>query len=78
MYVCVAGVVLHFNLPIIKDYYIVNPQRWFDLCALVISPNNVSSLVRFGRPGGKLSELNSTYLCISVLLVRTYLTRAKP
>lgn len=50
---CTAGVILHFNLPVIKEYYVVNPQRWFDLCALVISPNNVSNLVRCGRPGGK-------------------------
>lgn len=50
-----AGVVLHFKIPVIKDYYIIDPQRWFDLCSLVISPDNVSSLVRAaGRPGGKL------------------------
>lgn len=49
-----AGVVLHFKIPVIKDYYIIDPQRWFDLCSLVISPDNVSSLVRAaGRPGGK-------------------------
>ena len=51
-----AGVVLHFKIPVIKDYYIIDPQRWFDLCSLVISPDNVSSLVRAaGRPGGNLS-----------------------
>ncbi len=49
----VAGVILHFNIPVVKNYYIIDPQRWFDLCALVISPDNVSSLVRTGRPGGK-------------------------
>lgn len=49
----VAGVVLHFKIPVIKDYYIIDPQRWFDLCSLIISPDNVSSLVRAaGRPGG--------------------------
>ena len=52
-----AGVVLHFKIPVIEDYYIIDPQRWFDLCALVISPDNVSSLVRAaGRPGGKISS----------------------
>ncbi len=49
-----AGVVLHFKIPVIKEYYIIDPQRWFDLCSLVISPDNVSSLVRAaGRPGGE-------------------------
>ena len=48
-----AGVILHFKIPVIDNYYIIDPQRWFDLCALVISPDNVSSLVRnTGRPGG--------------------------
>ena len=41
-----AGVILHFNLPVLVDYYIIDPQRWFDLCALVISPSNVSKLIR--------------------------------
>ena len=51
-----AGVVLHFKIPVIEDYYIIDPQRWFDLCSLVISPDNVSSLVRAaGRPGGNIS-----------------------
>ena len=53
-----AGVVLHFKIPVIKDYYIIDPQRWFDLCSLVISPDNVSALVRAaGRPGGT-SKIN--------------------
>ena len=41
-----AGVVLHFKIPALTDYYIINPQQWFDLCALVISPENVSKLVK--------------------------------
>ena len=50
MYVLyIAGVILHFNLPVLADYYIIDPQRWFELCALVISPNNVSKLIRSAR-----------------------------
>ena len=46
---------LHFKLPLLADYYIIDPQRWFDLCALVIAPDNVSSLVQIaGRVGGML------------------------
>ena len=41
-----AGMILHFKLPHLVDYYIIDPQRWFDLCALVISPDNVSKLIR--------------------------------
>ena len=54
-----AGVVLHFDQPLIADYFIVDPQRWFDLCALVIAPDNVSSLVmNTGRLGGKSHDLS--------------------
>eukprot|EP00731_Ephydatia_muelleri_P024118 Em0016g389a len=42
------GVILHFNQPILKDYYILNPQRWFDYCAIVVSPENVSKVVPRG------------------------------
>ena len=49
---CLAGVVLHFDVPVIKDYYIVQPKCWFDLCTHVISPENVSQLIRATRPGG--------------------------
>ena len=42
----VAGMILHFQLPHLVDYYIIDPQCWFGLCALVISPENVSKLVR--------------------------------
>lgn len=38
--------ILHFHLPHLVDYYIIDPQCWFDLCALVISPNNVSKLIQ--------------------------------
>lgn len=38
--------VLHFQLPHLVDYYIIDPQWWFDICALVISPENVSKLIR--------------------------------
>ena len=62
-----AGVVLHFDQPLIADYYIVDPQKWFDLCALVIAPDNVSSLVMCrGRMGGKWF----TYWHMIVLMVR--------
>ena len=41
-----AGMILHFQLPHLIDHYIIDPQYWFDLCALVISPSNVSQLIQ--------------------------------
>ena len=65
-----AGVVLHFKIPVIKDYYIIDPQRWFDLCSLVISPDNVSSLVRAaGRPGGKTVTYYGSVIWRTIILL---------
>jgi hypothetical protein len=41
-----TGMILHFQLPHLIDHYIIDPQYWFDLCALVISPSNVSQLIQ--------------------------------
>lgn len=47
-----AGVILHFDTPVLKDFYIMEPKVWFDLCCLIIAPVNVNTLIRKGRPGG--------------------------
>ena len=43
------GVVLYFMKPKLEDYYILNPQWWFDACSLVTSHDNVASLVTHGN-----------------------------
>ena len=64
------GTVLHFHMTMLEDYYILNPQWWFDACALVVSPNNVSTLVTAGGGmcvcggGGGIRPCN--YLCLYV------------
>ena len=40
---------LYFMKPKLEDYYILNPQWWFDACALVTSHDNVASLVTHGN-----------------------------
>ena len=70
-----AGVILHFKIPVIDNYYIIDPQRWFDLCALVISPDNVSSLVRnTGRPGGTCNMFSMYCTIVIALLCLTVST----
>ena len=60
-------------MPVLIDYYIIDPQRWFDLCALVISPDNVSKLVRQVGPckAQKIEDFNINY--VYILLLETVL-----
>ena len=58
-----VGVILHFNQPILKDYYILNPQRWFDYCAIVVSPENVSKVVPRGA-GMCPAKLSCMWACV--------------
>ena len=57
----VAGVILHFNTPVIKDYYIVRPKLWYDLCCFIIAPENVNRLIHEGRPGGSFSRKGGAF-----------------
>ena len=38
----------HFHMKGLEDYYILNPQWWFDACELVVSQENITSLVATG------------------------------
>lgn len=55
------GTILHFDMQELDDYYILNPQWWFNGCALVLSPDNVSDLVMSGN--------SKTYLTHDVILL---------
>ena len=39
---------LHFHMTVLVDYYILNPQWWFDTCAMVVSHENITHLIATG------------------------------
>ncbi len=46
--ISIGGTVFHFHMKGLEDYYILNPQWWFDACELVVSQENVTNLVATG------------------------------